>query len=290
MEHSSSAATQGYPTSIMGIGDISHLKDAPPGRKIAYGSCDHQFCQLYLPGGAGPHPVVILIHGGGWSTEFDLTQLHSVANALVRQDVAVWNIEYHRLGESLTGDNTDIGWPNTFLDVGRSIDHLRTIANENALDLDRVVVMGHSAGGHLALWAGARHKLEHTSDLFEDDPLPLKGILALSPCTELAFLYHAQAMDNAVERLLGGTPESVPSRYRDASPESHIPLGIPHTIFIGAEDGFEIFGRAYFNRARKANDQEIRLVVAPDSGHFEMINPATSTWLHVNSELFKLIS
>ena len=137
----------------MSAGDVLALPRPEAQHRIAYGPGPQQFGELRLPDGAGPHPVVIVVHGGCWLAEYDLGYMSSLAAALTADGVATWSIEYRRVGDD------GGGWPGTFDDVGAAADHLREIAAEHELDLERVVAVGHSAGGHLALWLAARHGL-----------------------------------------------------------------------------------------------------------------------------------
>src|SRR5579875_2539599 len=122
--------------------------------RIFYGDDDEvQFGDLRLPSGPGPHPVVMTIHGGFWRAAFDLQYMGLICNALRGAGIATWNVEYRRVGQP------GGGWPGTFRDVARAADHLRALAPRYSLDLARVVALGHSAGGHLALWLAARPRI-----------------------------------------------------------------------------------------------------------------------------------
>ena len=120
------------------------------GAPRSYGPHRSQRADLHLPPGAGPHPVMVTIHGGSWQARYGRIVMRALAADLLRRGWAVWNIEYRRLG----GGG---GWPETFLDVAAAIDHLRSL--QAPIDLDERDVLGHSAGGHLALWAASRERL-----------------------------------------------------------------------------------------------------------------------------------
>src|SRR5579872_5792979 len=120
--------------------------------RLRYGPDPLHFGDLRLPGGTGPHPVVVMVHGGFWRARFNLEYAGHLCAALAALGIATWNVEYRRLGD------TGGGWPGTLLDVAAAADHLRTLAAPYHLDLSRVVAMGHSAGGHLALWLAARRR------------------------------------------------------------------------------------------------------------------------------------
>ena len=198
-----------------------------------------------------------------------------MAAALTEAGIATWNIEYRRLG------NAGGGWPGTFEDVARGADHLRKIARENRLDLDRVVSIGHSAGGHLALWLAARPKLPKTSQLYARDPLRLKGVVDLDGPGDLkATLPMQQAVCGApvITQLLGGSPEEQPQRYREASPIEMLPLGVRQEFFAGRM--FAAQAPAYEEAAKRAGDT-IDPVVMPAAGHFVFVNPGSAVWPQV---------
>jgi len=160
----------------------------PPGvQRITYGADPLQFGELRVPSTPGPHPVAVVVHGGCWVAKLGnlapnavaLDNMRPLAAALTDAGVATWNIEYRRLG------NEGGGWPGTFRDVGNAADFLRTLAPERRLDLTRVIAIGHSAGGHLAMWLAARPKLTNTSDLYVSNPLRLAGVVDLDGPADL---------------------------------------------------------------------------------------------------------
>src|SRR6478752_1234869 len=131
------------------------LKEAAaPGERIPYGKGTLQFGDLRVPDGPGSHPVAILVHGGCWSAKLgqlpeaatSLDLLRPLAAALVQNGIATWNVEYRRLG------NDGGGWPGTYEDLANATDFIRELAPKHHLDLQRIVLVGHSSGGHLALW------------------------------------------------------------------------------------------------------------------------------------------
>ncbi len=268
---------------IMGVDDIDRLALAPAGERVAYGDGPLQFGELSLPDGPGPHPTVVFIHGGCWLAAYDLTSTRALAQALVRSGYAVWNIEYRRVGDA------GGGWPGTFMDVARATDHLRGLADRHPIDLDRVVVMGHSAGGHLALWVAARQRLRADSDLFVADPLPVAGVVGLAPAPQLESLHAREVCGHVIDKLMGGGPDDHRRRYHDGSPVNLVPLGVPQIIIVGKYDeGWAWAGRAYVNEARAIGDAEVELIEARHAGHFEMINPDSSTWRVVRHALRQL--
>ena len=233
--------------------------------------------------GAGPHPVVVLIHGGCWLAQYDIGHLRAMADALTASGVATWAIEFRRIG------NAGGGWPGTFLDVAQGLDLLRSVAGDHELDLDRVIVVGHSAGGHLALWAAGRHRLSAESALYLPDPLPVKGVIGLAPAADLELTYRNQTCSGTSQQLIGGTPEEYPERYREGSAATLLPLGVEQLIINGAHDeGWLIVSRAYQEQAR-ALGEEVRLVVPADAGHFELVMPQSSSFPIVRAEIEAMV-
>ena len=253
--------------------DLAELAKAPAGQKHAYGDDLLQFGELTLPDGPGPRPVVILIHGGCWLAQYDIKHSRALANAFANEGFAVWNLEYRRVG------NPGGGWPGTFLDIANGADHLRTLAQKHPLDLSHIIASGHSAGGHFALWLAARHKIPTTSDVYRPTPIAILGVLALAPASELSKLHEKGVCGQVVHKLLGGSPEEFPERYSHASPSLLAPIGARQTVLVGKRDtAWGWVGRAYAKAARAAGDEQIHFLVAPEAGHFEVIDPKSSAW------------
>ena len=252
--------------------DLASFESPEPDHRIAYGADPLQYGELRLPEGKGPHPVAILIHGGCWLSEYDIAHLRKLAAALTGTGVATWAIEYRRVG------NAGGGWPGTFLDVAAGADHLKALASSYPLDLDRILAIGHSAGGHLALWLAARSRLRDREPFRTEDPILPRAVLGLAPAPDLAYLHETDACDSAVDRLLGGSPRAQAERYALSSPTSLVPLGVPQVVLLGRYDGnWAPVGRRYFDQATASGD-DVRLLEAPESGHFEMIDPDSTTW------------
>jgi acetyl esterase/lipase len=263
--------------------DLVHFTSPPPDVKIAYGSDPLQFGELRLPEGEGRHPVVIFVHGGCWLSEYDLSHTRKLTAALAARGVAVWSLEYRRVGDE------GGGWPGTFQDVARGADFLRSLARDYPLDLGRVVAAGHSAGGHLALWLGARPRLPKDSPLYTPDPISVAGVLALAPAPDLEPLEREGVCGNVIDGLVGGSPDRFPERYLQVSGTGFVPLGLPQTLIVGAYDAsWAPAGRLYYETALRAGDHP-RLVEAPESGHFEMIDPDSTTWPLVEDALADLL-
>ena len=268
--------------------ELSALPSGAPDRHIAYGVESSQYGELRLPAGTGRHPLVIMIHGGCFKAAYATAQYFgAMADALKADGIATWNIEYRRLGEPGSG------WPGTYLDVGRAVDHVRAIAGEHQLDLDRVVLVGHSAGGHLAMWAAARHRLTKTSELYVANPLPVRGVVDLAgPVDMTANIsgYEALCADPVITSLLGGAPAAVPDHYAQASAIKLLPLGIPQVLVVGSHEDFVPLPvvDAYVTAATGTGDQ-VRRILIPGAGHFEIASPLSFTWPQVKAAIESLI-
>lgn len=266
------------------VDEYRRLTVVSASRRYFYGAHASQFGDLFLPAAPGPHPVLILIHGGCWRAEYGLAPLGQLAQSLADRGVAVWNIEYRRLGDAG-------GWPATLLDAAAATDLLRTLAGAHALDLRRVVTAGHSAGGHLALWLAARHNLPAHSPLFALHPLPVRAVLSLAGIPDLAAAAAQQVCGDAVIELLGGSPAAVASHYADASPAALTPLGVPHLHVHGRADTIVPLALvAKFVAAAAQAGDRAEMVVLEDVGHFELVDAATAACNQVSTLLAGLFA
>ena len=273
---------------LMAPGELQALPSRPPDLRVAYGDDSSQFGELRIPSGSGPHPVVVLIHGGCFKAAYaTLRDLAPMGDALKDSGIATWNIEYRRLGQP------GGGWPGTYLDVGRAVDFLRTLAYSNALDLGRVVIVGHSAGGHLAMWAAARARMPAGSEVHMAEPLPVRGVVDLAGPVDLTANiegYQGLCRDSVITGLMGGTPAEVPEHFAHASAIKLLPLGIPQVLIIGDHEDFvpRPLAEAYVQAATDAGDP-VRLIVLPRAGHFEIASPRAATWPRVESAIRSLL-
>ncbi|WP_227981634.1 alpha/beta hydrolase family protein [Nocardia spumae] len=244
-------------------------------QRIAYGSEPDTFGDLYLPAGGplsgstGRCPVVVLIHGGGWAQYRDLSQFAAQARQLAEAGVAVWNIEYRRV-------NGAGGWPMTLTDVDDAIGALATVVQQRAggrLDLDRVHLAGHSAGGQLAAWVAGRRTAA---------PIPqrprIRSLTLMASVLDLDYAV-AHGNDGFARKLLGGLPGEVPDRYRFASPIDNLPRGVHITAIHGDADRVVApeQSRRYVDAARGAGDTtELRIL--PGTGHTEFTDAGSTAW------------
>ena len=265
--------------------DVNALHSLPADYRISYGNDSLQFADLRLPHGQGPYPVAIIIHGGCWVSKFaDLQNTAALADALRDSGIATWNIEYRR------GDNAGGGWPGTFADVAQASDFLRKIAPKYSLDLSRVVVIGQSAGGHLALWVAARRRLPENSLLYVQKPLPVRGVIALGGVPDLkSFREQGAKMcgQDVVGKLLGNTPEEIEKHYKEASPAELLPLGVPQILIYGTEDQVVpiTFGNAYLQAAQKKGDV-VKIIMVEGAAHHEYNVPNSISWPVIKAAVF----
>ena len=271
--------------------DLANAPGAPGAIRIAYGTGPLQFGELRLPSTKGPHPVAIVIHGGCWVAKLGnydpraiaLDYMRPMASALNDAGIATWNIEYRRLGDE------GGGWPGTFRDVAAGADHIRALAPLHALDLKRVISIGHSAGAHLALWLAARPKLPETSDLYTRDPLRLTGVVSLDGPADLKATIPLQRPvcgQPVITDLIGGSPEERPERYRAGSPIEVLPLGVPQAFFTGRM--FAAHSAPYEAAAKRAGDV-VQIVAHPNMDHFAFVDPNSDLWPDVMSSVRRLL-
>ncbi|MGM9483335.1 alpha/beta hydrolase [Roseateles sp. NT4] len=239
-----------------------------PDTRLAYGDAPQQFGELWLPKGNGPHPVVLMIHGGCWQSSLPGPELLAFqADALRSAGVAVWSISYRRVGHA------GGGYPGTFDDVARGTDRLRVLAQRYPLDLKRLVATGHSAGGHLALWAAARPRIT-TGPLKAEAPLPIPAVVAVAGIPDLDYASRNKICGASVDQLLGGAPTA--ARLQDTSPLALLPLHLPQTLMQGTKDRIVPAAASDDYRAKAAaSGDKIEVLNLDDAGHFELIAPWT---------------
>jgi acetyl esterase/lipase len=252
-------------------------------QRIRYGDAPSQFGDLWLPKGNESHPVLVMIHGGCWRADLPGLELMAYAAEDLRQrGYAVWNIEYRRLGEP------GGGYPGTFEDIANGVDWLRKLADANRLNLGNVIAVGHSAGGHLALWDAARRRLPKASPLYRGNPLPIKAVVSLAGIGDLsdyrAYGPPACGGPSVIDALDGAASRGPWDVFTDTSPAEMLPIGVPQAIISGALDPIvpSASGRAYAAKAKAAGDPVQEMTIAGAS-HFELIDPQSSAFEQIRS-------
>ncbi len=271
---------------LLGPRSVLAVPAARPDQTFSYGEAEDQQAELFLPtdkGGAAKgdatkalRPVIVTIHGGCWRNDLPgREQMRAAAAAFLEKGWAVWNIGYRRIGEE------GGGYPGTFQDVARAIDLLRDHADANRLDLSHVVFFGHSAGGHLALWAAGRSRLPD-GPLKTGDPLKPAGVVAVGGFGDLktfAADINLQCGDDTVAKLTGADLPERPDPFADTSPAALLPTGVPVILLHGVYDSvaFPYVALTHTIAARKAGDRA-EVQIAPQAGHFEVIVPGTAAF------------
>ncbi len=250
----------------MSSADILSLPPPPADVRIPYGSDSLQFGDLRSPKGTGPHPVVMNIHGGFWRNKYDLAHAGHLCAALTAKGCVTWNLEYRRVGDP------GGGWPGTFSDIRDGYRFLPQLAKQASLDLARVVVMGHSAGGQLALCLAAHEPSVQRAVSFA-------GVLGLRRAWEL----HLST--NAVVEFMGGPPEQVPEHYREADP-MQLEIKAEQWVIHGDDDDVvpPDFSRTYFAQKMKKGEK-VHLLEIEKAGHFELIDPRSTAWPKIEQAL-----
>jgi acetyl esterase/lipase len=241
--------------------EILTLAPAKANARLPYGKEAPQFGDLYLPSPANhapvSHPTVVMIHGGYWKNAYNLDIVSHLCAALANAGAAVWSLEYRRLGDP--GGN----WAGMADDIIRGAEHLVSMETRYSLDLTRTVVVGHSAGGQLALWLAAQRVID------------LRGVVPLAGVSDLRRAWALQLGGGVVGQLLGGSPERVPQRYAAASPAELLPISVPQRLVHGTADIVIPFEMS--QRFVKASGNA-KLIPVQGVGHFDLIDPHGRVW------------
>jgi acetyl esterase/lipase len=264
------AATVAMAEGLLTQADLTSRVRPVSSATVRYGQDPLQVVDLWLPRGRGPFPTVIMIHGGCWQTGIaDRHLMDWAADDLRRRGYAVWNIDYRGV------DRPGGGYPGTFADVAAAADAIGTHAAQFHLDTRRIVAVGHSAGGHLALWLAARPRLPASSPLHSDRPLPIAAVVSLGGLPDL----------ERNMRVENGCGKAVNTRlarghFDETSVPRLAPLGVPQYLVNGADDPIVPAKLAsdYRRRMTAAGDR-VQVDLVPNSGHFEIIAPGSRAWL-----------
>ncbi|MFD3453811.1 alpha/beta hydrolase family protein [Streptomyces sp. NPDC058691] len=299
-----SGPSQTTAAGVAGTGEGAALRDAAeeasalghapvaPDATAAYGEHPDQVVDFHRPRGGAqegqPGPLVVFFHGGAWRAAYDRRHVSPLAAFLARRGFAVASVEYRRgNGGPVAGR-----WPDTFDDVAAAVDAVPELAvaalGADVVDPRRIVLAGHSAGGHLALWAAARHVLPPRSRWYRPSPAPLRGVVALSPLADFATAVELDVCSGAVMELLGG-PEQLPLRGPETDPAALLPTGIPVTVVHGSADTVvpPQVAEAFVAATAKAGE-EAQLTLLAEVGHFPVIDPDADAAAVVAEEIAQL--
>ena len=277
--------------------DVLSRPAPPPDLVIAYGPGPEHVADVRLPpshadgapGGAGTAgPLVLFLHGGFWRVAYDRAHTGPLATALAAAGFVVCVPEFRRTGQR------GGGWPGTFDDVATAVDTLpalvREAAGAHSISNGPVVLAGHSAGGHLALWAASRHRLPPDANWHAPEG-QVRGVVALAAVSDMVACHALRLGQSAADALLGGGPGQHPDRYLLADPMQLLPAGCPVRLVHGSADDRVPCGmsRDYLAQARAAGD-DAELDELPGSGHFEVIDPLSAWWPRVQAAFTALAS
>ena len=250
---------------------------------IPYGNHPSQFGVLRIPEFSGPSPVVITIHGGFWQSKYGLEENTPLDEDLTRRGFATWNIEYRRVGED------GGGWPGTFIDVSDAVNHLTQLGERFRLDLSRVVILGHSAGGQLALWLASRINRVQTDEIGNALLIPIRSVISLAGVLDLRKMWgihEEKEISSPVASFLGGAPQEVSERYKLASPIELLPLKVEQVLIHGELDHHVPVDLSIeYHRSAIEQGDKVRLIVLPGVEHFKLIDPSSSAWRSVIDSL-----
>jgi acetyl esterase/lipase len=249
------------------------LEATPPEAdlRVAYGNDPSQFVDLRLPKEKGPHPLLVNIHGGFWRARYGLAHAGFLCAALRETGIATANVEYRCVG------NAGGGWPGTFADVRAAYQFLLQNARKYDFAPARSAVMGHSAGGQLALCLAAHETT-------------VKAVISLAGVIDLQRAYALHLSNDAVVEFLGGTPSEVPDHYREADPMKLQVRAAQWLVHGSADDVVPLeFSRTYA-RTKRAQKENAQLEEIAGAGHFDLIDPRTTAWREVKRMVVEAVS
>jgi len=261
-------------------------RDAPPfDMQIRYGEYPSQFAELRFPNGRGPFPVLFVVHGGFWQSAYDLSHIGHLCAAFTSKGIITCSIEYRRIG------NPGGGWPGTFHDISLATRKIvQTTSSDLRFDHARTAILGHSAGGHLALWLAGSHRISKGSPLHIDQRQAITKAISLAGVSDLRLAWKQNLGHGIVTRLMGGTPVEYPDRYNAGSPIDLLPTGASQALVHGTDDDTVPASQseAYVERAEKLGDWPA-LVKLSGVGHYELIDPESEAWPPVARAVLSLL-
>ena len=292
-----------YPVIIACLLAVSSLACAQSQDRItiAYGSETTSFGELKLPPGhKGPFPVAVLIHGGCWRSDRGSTvSFRPLADKLSADGIATWNIEFRRVGHE------GGGWPGTFVDLGKAVDLLATMSQKYPVDRNRVVLVGHSSGGHFAAWLATRMRLPRSSAIRGDPAVGFIGVV-LSDAFIDPLVIDSKGVegklycdDPLLERLLGGRPDLLAERLHQISPLKWLPWGMPQEYVVSSRrypvmpprplaDGRTTMKMPDYPALARAAGDSINVTEVKDAEHSDFMKPETAAYAALHRAVLRM--
>ena len=258
--------------------DILTVQPPPADARLAYGSDPNQFLDLRLPSSKerakSPYPLIVNIHGGFWRAKYNLDHAGHLCAALAGKGLATANLEYRRVG------NEGGGWPGSFADIRAAYSFLVQNAHKHNLDSRNIVLMGHSAGGQLALCLAAHEP-------------GINRVVSLAGVVDLQRAFHLHLSNDAVVEFLHGTPSEVPDHYREADPTEFSIPQVRQWLIHGSTDEIvpRDFSRDYVSGKQKRSgkdNEDAHLLEISGAGHFDLIDPRSQAWKRVEETVLQL--
>jgi acetyl esterase/lipase len=270
---------------------------------IKYATEPTSFGELQLPDcKAGPFPVAVLIHGGCWRSDRGSTaSFRAMAKALATDGIATWNIEFRRVGHD------GGGWPGTFLDLGKAVDLLPTLSREHPLDLNRIVLVGHSSGGHFAAWLAMRKRLPKTSAIRGEPMIDFRGVVMADAFID-PLVIDSRGVDGSLycddpvlERLVGGRPEARTEQLREISPIAWLPWDTRQEYVVSSRrypvtpprplaDGRTTMLMPDYPALARAAGDFVNVDIVDDAGHGDFTKAETAAFAAVRRAVLRQLA
>jgi acetyl esterase/lipase len=270
------------------IDTIEWLPSSQSDYRILYSTNPSNFGDLRVPKISSPsvngHPVLVFVHGGAWTADWTLGHTEQLVEALSKEGIATWSIEYRRLG------NAGGGYPETFLDVAKALDFLRKLAPKHQLDLSRVVVAGHSSGGHLALWLAGRRNLPKESKLYISDPLSIRGVVSIAGVVDLEGALIIGDRSDSLQLLNVPDANAATSLWPETNPMRLLPFGIPQVLIVGTKDNpWRVTITKSFAQTATEKGDNVRLMIPEGANHFDVVHAHGPAYPIISSAVKSLL-
>ena len=264
---------------------MERLPATVPDARIRYDESPLTYGDIRIPtdGESETYPLVVLIHGGAWESSYNSDYFDQLAEALADAGVATWNLEFRRL------NNPGSEFPGMFLDIAHGVDFVRDLAERYPIDVDNVVVMGHSSGGHLAAWAAGRKNIPRDSELFAEDPLAVRGVVDLAGVLDLEHAFEAGRTD-VLDVVGAADGQGLSAKAPATSPIRLLPLGVPQTLIIGTEDSpWRIESDQRYRAAGTAAGDDVKVVTLEGANHFDVVDVCSPAWVPIVTAVFEYV-